>query len=376
MLTRVVLTTAMNTPHYGGLCTHVLLLQRKLTEHGIEVDLVDGKTATNYQKLATALKAVSIFRNPRAAWIHRRSFLLSKGIKNLDRKANLIHAHDPIGCVAGMGMSLPIVTTIHGPMYEHAREAGIRRKSYLEALREFEQKCFGHTNLFIAVDNGQKEILIQKGVPKQKIIVIYNAVDVDFLRELANSNKPEFEGNYFIMARRLEPKNGPRVAVGAFQEWVGERDVHLLVVGDGTLRPAIEKMIKQHKSGDKVHMMGKLPHERLLPLMKGAIASIVPSVPVEGVIEATSFSALESLAFDVPVIASNIGGLAEIDAGNRVLSLFPAGDRDALVGQLNYWFNLGRNEMGTKLSDYVRVKFGVQQWLDQHLDIYKAVLKD
>lgn len=368
----LILTSIMNIPHCGGVSTHVLLLQKKLADRGIKNRLIDGKVA-NYQRWITALEAVIKIRDMRTLWIRRRLFLLSQKFKNINDKVHFIHAHDPIASVAAIGMKVPIITTIHGPIYEHARELGMLQKNYLETIREFELKCFKCTDFFITVDSGQKKLLIQKGVSEQKIIVIHNAVDVDYLNNLTNINKFKFEKNYFIMARRLVPKNGPQIAVDAFLKWVEGRDVRLFVVGDGFLRTIIEKKIKNHKSGNKIILMGELSPHRLLTLMKNAIASIVPSVPVEGVIEATSFSALESLALDVPVIASNIGGLAEIDDGNKIMTLVPPDNIHALAEQFNYWFERRKEDRDIIRSSYVRKNFGVEQWLEKHIQMYKKI---
>jgi glycosyltransferase involved in cell wall biosynthesis len=108
--------------------------------------------------------------------------------------------------------------------------------------------------------------------------------------------------------------------------------------------------------------------------MKGAIASLVPSVPTAGVIEATSLSALESLALDVPVIASDIGGLSEIDNGSGVMSLVPSGDKGAIKDQLEAWYRRRSEERGIFRSEYIRAHFGVHQWLDRHLSIYEEML--
>jgi glycosyltransferase involved in cell wall biosynthesis len=258
-------------------------------------------------------------------------------------------------------------------MYEHAMESGIRSNKVLSLIREYEDRCFTYSDFFIAVDEGQKELLISKGVSAERVQVIQNAVDVEALRSASLSSASVVSGDYFIMCRRLTPKNGTLLAVEAFLDWVGKREVRFLVAGDGHLRPELEKIVGRHHNGEKVRLLGSLNHEVLLPLLRCARASVVPSVPFEGVVEATSLSALESLALDVPVIASDIGGLAEIDGGTGLLTLVPPGSKDALIESFEYWASRDKQDMGSRLSEHVGIHFGVERWLKQHLEIYARV---
>lgn len=371
----VALATVMDMPVCGGLCTHMVLLQRMLIKHGVYAEWADGRVdKRRFRQAMLALKALCTCQEPRAAWIQRRPDFIREKLKKLRFSFDLIHAHDPLAAVASFDLGFPVVTTIHGPMSRHAKEHSNLSGRYISVLREYEKKCYQKTSHFIAVDTGQKDILIEEGVAKNRIDVIPNAVDVDALRSAASVENKIVYGDYFVLPRRLVPKNGPQVAVDAFLSWVGNKNVNLVIAGDGHLRGQLERLTQEHANGRKVIFLGMLPSREIPPLLSGAIAAFIPSVPYEGVIEATSIAALEALALDVPVIASNIGGLTEIDGGSGIMSLVPPNDKAALAKQFEYWFERRREERGVMRSSYVQEHFGAEQWLLRILEVYKKVL--
>ena len=79
----------------------------------------------------------------------------------------------------------------------------------------------------------------------------------------------------------------------------------LLLIGDGPVRPAIERQVREHALQDDVVFVGE-EHD---PVRWLSIADLflLPSVQ-----ESFGLAALEAMACEVPVIASNAGGLPEI----------------------------------------------------------------
>lgn len=367
----ILLLSSLTIPHHGGVSSHMLLLRNALQKKGYSVGLEHiGEVETKLNKVITAASAMIRMRNVRAEVFTRKVRYLKCAAQKAKSPGTIFHAHNVLASVATIGLGCPTVTTVHGPMYEHARESGIHSKSLLDTILEYEKNCFEHSDHLIAVDEGQKALLLEKGVPTEKITVIQNAVDVDALSSAETRKPSQLQGDYFIMSRRLTPKNGPLVAVKAFLDWVGSRDIQFAIAGDGRMKEQLRECLDSHENGKKVLMLGSLDHSELLPLLKGARASVVPSIPFEGVVEATSLSALESLALDVPVIASDIGGLSDIDSGNGVMTLVPPGDQGALSHAFEHWASKNKFDLGKTLSSYVRERFGVNKWLQSHLDVY------
>ena len=101
-------------------------------------------------------------------------------------------------------------------------------------------------------------------------------------------------------------------------------DVHLFLFGDGELRPRVERQIRQHDLGVRVHVLGS--RGDATRLVAGADLLLLPSL-----IEGIPGVILEAAAQRVPAVATDVGGISEaVESGERGV-LVPLGDREAFV---------------------------------------------
>ncbi|MGY3446641.1 MULTISPECIES: glycosyltransferase [unclassified Bradyrhizobium] len=109
--------------------------------------------------------------------------------------------------------------------------------------------------------------------------------------------------------------------VGVLLDAVAGTDVRLRIVGEGPERAALAA----RASGD-VTFLGALSRAEVLREMAKAQALVVPSLWYEGF----PMVVVEAFARGTPVIASEIGGLAEVVSAGRTGALVPPGDAAAL----------------------------------------------
>ena len=95
---------------------------------------------------------------------------------------------------------------------------------------------------------------------------------------------------------------------------------HVLLVGDGALRPAFEKLVRQLGGEHVVHFAGS--RSDIPEVLQGIDVLAIPSLD-----EGLSYAALEAMAAGKPVVAFAVGGLPEIVI-DRVTGLL-AGQRDS-----------------------------------------------
>ncbi|HUJ92437.1 MAG TPA: glycosyltransferase, partial [Gaiellaceae bacterium] len=95
-------------------------------------------------------------------------------------------------------------------------------------------------------------------------------------------------------------------------------------------------------AGPRVRFLGALPRDRVLELFRAADASILPSSW-----ENFPHTVVEALAVGTPVIATAIGGVAEIVHDGENGLLVPAGDAAALAGAVRRY--LGDAELRERL---------------------------
>jgi glycosyltransferase involved in cell wall biosynthesis len=171
--------------------------------------------------------------------------------------------------------------------------------------------------------------------------------------------------HYFLVPPRLVPKNGVEFAKRGFAK-IARYDVGLVIDGVGFLRASLEKLSRELGTSDYIKFLGEVLRERLLPLMKRSEAVIVPSVPANGVIEATSLGVLEAMAMGVPVIASAIGGIKEIIVNDSTGFLTPPGEPAAILRAMMAALardDSARVAVAQNALRRVRDRFGSEAWI-------------
>jgi glycosyltransferase involved in cell wall biosynthesis len=230
------------------------------------------------------------------------------------------------------------------------------------------------------VDTGQKEIIVNDfNVPENKVKVVYNAVDVEEIRFLAETtlhSDLKIEMPFVVVPRRLVPKNGVDVAIRAMR-YLCAKSCKLVITGDGPERLKLLDLVKKMGLRERVIFLGEVDHERLFPLLRRSQAVIVPSVPFTGVVEATSLSALEAMTLGKVVIASNLGGLREIINDGVNGFLFEAGNEQFLAELIDRVLNNEelRISIGGRALQAVLQGYSVDSWFGKIMNLYREVLQ-
>ncbi len=381
---KILIVTQQRIPHTGGLSTHVEFLMSGLRGLGHRVELIQGGRTTPSKgsrllRMATSLGNRDRYREKiMSAVIDRLGSLFRQQMEAF--QPDVVHCHDVYASTAVAGAlgerGIPFVDTVHGPaLYEARMGLGDGYDCYYEFITRCEHRAFEVADRLIAVDSGQAGILTDDyGVDVGKIVVIYNCVDVELVRELATggldlSHVPD--GPFFIVPRRLVEKTGVRYAIEAMQH-VGH-ETHMVICGQGPLRSELETLAAQLGLAGRIHFLGPLSREKLMPLFAHSVAVIVPSVPASGVIEATSLAVTEAMAAGTVPVASGIGGLAElIDDGETGLLVPPADAQalgealDRLVGDSGL-----RDQLVRDGTTKVETDYSTAAWLQRILDVYR-----
>jgi sugar transferase (PEP-CTERM/EpsH1 system associated) len=131
---------------------------------------------------------------------------------------------------------------------------------------------------------------------------------------------------------RLEPIKDQVNLARAFVAAVGRDDgirrlLRLVIVGAGSLRPAIENVLSQGGVRELAWFAGE---QADVPRMLSALDVFVLPSRAEGI----SNTILEAMACGVPVVATDVGGNAELVAAGVTGELVPPGDPQALADAL------------------------------------------
>lgn len=168
------------------------------------------------------------------------------------------------------------------------------------------------------------------GLPRERIRVLYNPVVTPELQKKARMslNHPWFEDGQLpvvlAVGRLTKQKDFPTL-IRAFAQVHQARPARLLILGEGSERPALEALVNQLGLNDDVAMPGFV--ENPYPYMRRASLYVLPSRW-----EGLPTVLIEALYCGPPVIATDCpSGPREILADGRHGLLVPVGDVKALA---------------------------------------------
>lgn len=239
----------------------------------------------------------------------------------------VLHCHDyksvVYGALAGAGLSLARVATVHGWIGGEVR-LGWYQRLERTVLRHFDQVCAVSPALAAELDSA--------GVPPHRLRHIPNGVDVHrFQLGKAPPRDPELDdpGDVLIgTAARLSPEKNLGMLIEAVTEAVarGAR-LHLCVLGDGPERARLERLAAPLLAQGRIDLPGAASAlEHWYPRLD---AFVLPSLS-----EGMPMTVLEALACGCPVVASHVGAIPEMLEGLPGCRVLPVGDQPALVDAL------------------------------------------
>lgn len=212
--------------------------------------------------------------------------------------------------------------------------------------------------------------LLQAGLPEEKLVVIGNGLSPAAfavgppLLEL----RPGITRVGMIARMNAGYKNQTgflRTAARLATKFPG---VEFVLVGDGPLRPQLERQVAELGLGDRVRFLGDC---RDIPAVLASLdVSVVPSVS-----ESFSNVMLESMAAGVPVVATAVGGNKELGSGGRAL-LVPPNDDEAFAAGLERLLadeKLSR-EMSASARQFAMEQFGMESVCERYRELYSEVL--
>lgn len=215
---------------------------------------------------------------------------------------------------------------------------------------------------FITLTNFARNKFIEGGLPPEKIVVKPNFVHPD-------PGLGSGSGGYALYVGRLSVEKGIDTLLHAWK--LLNTDLPLKIVGDG---PLVEQVCNASKVLPQIEWLGRKPIHEVHTLMGEAQVLIFPSKWYE------TFGrvAVESFAKGTPVIASNIGAIAElIDDGETGL-LFEPGDASDLATKIDLF--LSNSSIIQQMRGYARnsfvSKFTAQSNYQFVMDIYSSILDE
>lgn len=289
-------------------------------------------------------------------------------------KLDLLHVHYaiPHASAAYMakkilevdGISLPVVTTLHGTDITL-----LGRDSSFEPVISF---AINQSDAVTAVSSSLKNDTYKLFGVNKDISIIPNFVCNDqFIsginEELRKEHAPNGEKilthiSNFRAVKRVED------IVRVFAEVRKEIPSKLILVGDGPERSRVEQLCRELRTCEDVIMLGKLKN----PTEVLSIADLF-LLPSES--ESFGLAALEAMAASVPVISTNTGGLPEVNRHGVTGMMSDVGDIDDMVK--NTLFLLSDEKRLAKFKKQAKQRafdFDLKKILPMYEKLYEQLL--
>ena len=313
---------------HKGASVHLRSLASALYRRGHEVLLVARAIeGQNPPPAGVTLERLPSDQAEAAAWLTTR--LRDWGADVVLERYSL--SSGPALRVAHM-LGLALVLEVNAPLVDEA--ARYRGLTKVDAWRAREKELMRASDHVIAVSNGVRDHVLMCGVPRQRVVMVRNGVDVTlFAAGRGNGLRRRYglRGKLVVgFAGSLKAWHGVRTLVHALAGL--PEIVHLLVVGDGPQRDDIEALATTLKVSKRLRMAGAVPHERMPDYLAAMDVAVAPYEAQVG-FYFSPLKVMEYLAAGLPVVASNQGDLPDIigDAG----VLVAPGDEPALRGALS-----------------------------------------
>ena len=224
---------------------------------------------------------------------------------------NALFFRDGQVCEDCLGKFVPLPGVMHG-CYRESRVASTAVASMITVHRTL-RTWSDMVDVYIALTEFARQKFIEGGLPADKIVVKPNFVN-------PNPGIGSGSGGYALFVGRLSVEKGLDTLLAAWEQLKGQ--MPLKIVGDGPLAPQVESAVKRLPC---VEWLGRRPMSEVHQLMGEASFLIFPSKWYE------TFGrvAVEAFAKGTPVIAANIGAIAElVDDGRTGLKFQPGNSVD------------------------------------------------
>jgi glycosyltransferase involved in cell wall biosynthesis len=244
-----------------------------------------------------------------------------------------------------------------------------RLRSLAELLRMFPRLWLCRA---AAVNLGiSHHVLERHGLPRAS--VVYYGIEDSLAKDANPSPAANISGKVcFAYVGRFFPEKGIAILLRAAGMLLGEGcEFKVRLIGDGPQRPKLEEITEANQLGSCVRITGYLTGEALANALRDVRVVVMPSLCEE----TAGLAAIEQMMRGRLVIASRIGGLAEVvdDAGLQ----FPPGNAEALADCMRKVMRDASiiDSIGVKARERALQLFSRARMVEEHAIAYREIVR-
>ena len=299
---------------------------------------------------------------------------------------DVIHVHDlplaKVGWKLGKNYNAKFILDLH-ENYPAALDIWSYSTSFLGRLllsrkqwKKFEIKAVEKADKVIIVIEEALERFLSYGLPKDKFCVVSNTVNLELLGKIKYlSTKGEQFKNRFnlVYSGGFGPHRGIEVLLQAMP-FIQQNipNVLLWIVGDGSDRPLLEKIVKNLNISDLVVFTGFLPIDEMSQIIYNCDLAILPHIKTEHTETTIPHKLFQYMFWKKPIVASDCSPIKRIVEKTKTGLIYSSMDFNDLVDKVNK-IRLDKTAFGENGKKAVEQQYNWKKESENLLKLYSEI---
>ena len=352
----------INSLTNGGAEKLVVETSKKFIEKGHHVDLVLFKSIDSVlEQEVLKLKGIKVYFLSKNTNIYHPSHILKI------RKHLSTHKYDVVQVhlfPAFYWTALAVGEGFEGKLI-HTEHSTNNRRMGNWLYRQIDNFIYSKYDFHIAISDAvRKSVNAHIGQKQRKVVNIFNGVNLESIASAKALERQKLglteDDKILIQVSSFKKPKDQATLIKALEKL--DRNVHLLLVGEGVLKPYYVNMAQKLHVENRVHFLGVRTD---VPQLLKTADIVVLSSHYEGL----SLASVEGLASGKPFIASDVPGLTEVVEGAGLL--FPKNDSvklaeiiDKLFTDRTYYNKIVRECLARSK------KYDINDMVDKYIELY------
>ena len=255
-------------------------------------------------------------------------------------------------------------------------EAIIKSRNPIKIIPKYLlRRLYRNSSIIIAVSKNTKMLMegYEKFFPKEKIRLVYNGIDADFIsKEKVRKIRKDlgFNENDFVLLTvgRLLPRKGQDFVIKAMSQ-INNPKIKYICVGEGRFLDKYKRLVSSLNLNERVFFVGGVTNKSIHEYYDAADLFVLCNRTWNSKIEGLPNVVLESMARGVPAIGSRNSGTEELIIENKTGFLVNPYDVNDIINKINHAYATRKelDQMGEQAKTFIKDNFNYNKMKDEYL---------
>src|SRR5437016_1816455 len=239
------------------------------------------------------------------------------------------------GVALARELKVPLFVELNAPL--PVEQSAYRATVLGELVAQAERGALLQADAVLTVSAPLRDYVVSLGVEPGRVSVVPNGVDATLFQPsppdpAGRARWGLGDGPVLGFVGGLRPWHGVEALPTLLEKLMGHHPhLRLLVAGDGPQRGELERDLRERGVARSAVFTGSVPHEDVAELIRQFDVALAPYPRLDHPFYFSPLKLFEYVACGVPVVAAEVGQIAEVVRDGETGLLYPPGDADALV---------------------------------------------